>query len=86
MDHFINKPSFMSTLFDNGMNTKYHFKIKLFDGTCHFVDQYLDYDFVYILNYYLSAPDVLFIEFAGFRIYSLNTLNDLWSRRQADSI
>lgn len=86
MDHYINKPSFMSKLFNNGMNPKYHFKIKLFDGTCHFVDHYLDYDFLYVLNYYLAAPDVLFIEFSGFRIYSLNTLNDIWSRKTADNI
>lgn len=81
MDFYQNAPPYVAKRFRNDISTKYLVKIKLFDGTCHWMDQVIDFDLWHMLNYYLKAPDVLYVEFAGFRIYSLNTLNDLWSHK-----
>lgn len=85
MDFYQNAPPYVAKRFKNDISTKYLIRIMLFDGTSHWMDQRIDYDIYHMLNYYLKAPDVLYVEFGGFRIYSLNTLNDLCTRRTADN-
>lgn len=85
METYSKGPPFIGKRFNYEYSNKYLVRIRLFDGTCHWMDQHVDFDIYHMLNYYLKAPDVLYVELCGFRIYSLDTLNDIWSRRTADN-